>query len=274
MGLVVHRSTDVLEQDPFFATLISGIERRIDPQGYALVLQISADSDSILPRYRRLAAGRRVDGVFLDELVENDPRVALVRELGLPAVAINPDAHFPLPAVRQDCATGIEEAVRHLRDLDHTTIDFLAGPPQFVHSRQRMAAWRRACGLAGIRAGTVHRGWFTYEGGSDAAAHAVRSRQVPTAILCANDLSAMGFMARIQDEGYHVPGHVSVVGYDGVKMGLLSRPSLTTVITDPADVGYHAAGMLLSIVDGSDAADYDVSPARLAVRASTGPLTL
>ena len=63
---------------------------------------------------REPTAGRRVDGVFLDELTVDDPRVDLVRELDLPAVGVNPAAGFPLPAVRQDDSAGIGELVGYL----------------------------------------------------------------------------------------------------------------------------------------------------------------
>ena len=90
VGLVVHRDPFVLESDPFFGSFIGGLESVLDPRGYALILQMGSAADETLDRYRRLAAGRRVDGVFLNELVVDDPRVALVQQLGLPAVGVNP----------------------------------------------------------------------------------------------------------------------------------------------------------------------------------------
>lgn len=274
VGLVVHRDADVLEQDPFFSTFISGVERHLDPQGYALVLQIGEDSGHALERYRRLAASRRVDGVFLDELTDADPRVELVQELGLPAVGINPDPDFPLPAVRQDCVGGIEHAVLHLRNFGHKSVAFISGRARFVHSRQREDAWRAACDSVGVEQGPVMPGHFTFEGGVEAAKTLLKGTEVPTAALCVNDLSAMGFMAEARELGFDVPGDVSVVGYDGARMGALSRPALSTIATSPNEVGYRAAELLLSIIDGKACDDVLLAPAEFVARDSSGPRNL
>lgn len=271
VGLVVHRNPDVLELDPFFGAFINGIESWIDERDFALVLQMSPDAEGALERYRRLAAGGRVDGVFLNEIEIDDPRVDLVRDLGLPAVGINSDAGFPFPSVRQDHRAGIEQLVAHLVELGHRSIGFVAGPERFIHSRQREAAWRDSLAAHGLEPGPVVQGSFTYEGGIEAATTMLAARARPTAVMCANDLSAMGFMAQAQHLGYDVPGDLSVSGYDGIQLGEYLRPALTTIQTQPRQTGYEAGRILLEVIDGHPAADIDIPPAALVVRSSTGP---
>lgn len=270
VGLVVHRDPDVLELDPFFGAFINGIESWIDERDFALVLQTSPDAAGTLERYRRLAAGRRVDGVFLNEIEIDDPRVALVQELGLPAVGINPDAGFPLPSVRQDHAAGIAALIAHLVGLGHRSIGFVGGPPRFIHSRQREAAWRTALAGHGIEPGPVVDGSFTYEGGIEAATTMLAAPARPTAVVCANDLSAMGFMSQAQHLGYDIPGDLSVSGYDGIQLSEYLRPSLTTIQTQPRLTGREAGRLLLEVIDGGMPADVDIPSATLVVRASTG----
>lgn len=271
VGLVVHRDPDVLEMDPFFGGFIGGIESYIDERGFALVLQTSPSSEEVINRYRRLAAGRRVDGVFLNELQVDDPRVAVVLELGLPAVGINPDANFPLPSVHQDHETGIRALVEHLFNLGHERFAFVGGPPQFIHSQQRELAWRSSLKSLGIEPGLVAAGGFTYEGGLEAADAILAARIRPTAVVCANDLSAMGFVAQAQHHGFDVPSDISVAGYDGIQLGGYLRPSLTTVQTSPKLIGFEAARLLLRTIDGESTHDVAVPPAMLVVRDSTGP---
>ncbi|WP_243226649.1 LacI family DNA-binding transcriptional regulator [Microbacterium sp. CIAB417] len=271
VGLVVHRNPDVLELDPFFGAFINGIESWIDERDFALVLQTSSDAAGTLERYRRLAAGKRVDGVFLNEIEIDDPRVALVQELGLPAVGINPEPGFPLPSVRQDHRAAIEQLVDHLVGLGHTSIGFVSGPPRFIHSRQREMAWRLALEARGLRPGPLVPASFTYESGIEAASSMLSVRLRPTAVICANDLSAMGFMAQAQHLGFEIPGDLSVAGYDGIQLAEYVRPSLTTVQTQPRRTGYEAARILLELIDGTPAADADIEPAVLVVRSSTGP---
>lgn len=271
VGLVVHRNPDVLELDPFFGAFINGIESWIDERDFALVLQMSPDAEGALERYRRLAAGGRVDGVFLNEIEIDDPRVDLVRDLGLPAVGINSDAGFPFPSARQDHRAGIEQLVAHLVELGHRSIGFVGGPERFIHSRQREAAWRDSLAAHGLEPGPVVQGSFTYEGGIEAATTMLAARARPTAVMCANDLSAMGFVAQAQHLGYDVPGDLSVSGYDGIQLGEYLRPALTTIQTQPRQTGYEAGRILLEVIDGHPAADIDIPPAALVVRSSTGP---
>ncbi|RLP77509.1 LacI family transcriptional regulator [Mycetocola tolaasinivorans] len=272
VGLVVHRDPDVLELDPFFGGFIGGIESYIDERGFALVLQTSPGASEILERYRRLAAGRRVDGVFLNELEVDDARVPTVQDLGLPAVGIGADDAFPLPSVRQDHRPGIDALVEHLTELGHTHFAFVGGPPRFVHSRQRELAWRESLTARGITPGPVVDGGFTYEGGIAAANALLANRTRPTAVICANDLSAMGFIAQAQHHGFDVPGDLSVAGYDGIQLGSYLRPTLTTIQTSPNQIGFEAARLLLQAIDGEPTVDVNVPAAELVIRHSTGPV--
>lgn len=270
VGLVVNRTPDVLEFDPFFGAFMGGIEACIDARGYALVLQISPGADDLQERYRRLAAGARVDGVFLNELEVDDARVALVQELGLPAVGVNAAASFPLPAVRQDHEEGIESLVEHLVELGHRHIALIGGPARFLHSTERERSWRAALHRRGIDPGQVMDGGFTYLGGAQAAAALMEGERRPTAIVCANDLSAMGAIAELTHRGLTVPGDVSVAGYDGIQLGEFLRPALTTIQTSPSAVGFEAGNVLLDLIEQGRADDVTVPHARFVARGTTG----
>ncbi|KPG82885.1 substrate-binding domain-containing protein, partial [Frigoribacterium sp. RIT-PI-h] len=182
---------------------------------------------------------------------------------------------FPLPAVRQDDSAGIGELVEHLVSLGHRRFAHVAGPGRFVHSQRRGAAWRDALGAAGHDPGVVVEADFTYDGGARAAARLfgpdapVDGR--PTAVFCANDLAAIGFMTELDRLGVRVPGDVSVAGFDGIELGSYVRPGLTTLTTAPRLIGAEAARLLLSAVEGETVTDAEIQPARLLVRVSTGP---
>jgi len=273
IGLVVQRSPDVLESDPFFGALIGGIETAIDGHDYALILQVAADDADAENHYRRLAANRRVDGVILDELRDHDPRIALVQELALPAVAIIPDKDtFPLSAVRQSSAPGITELVDHLVALGHARIAHVSGSPHYVHTRERIEAWREALEAHGLQPGPLIPGDFTSTGGHRAADQLLALADRPTAVVCANDLCAVGLMNRLQDRGLTIPQDVSVTGFDGIALGEYVRPALTTVRSTPARVGKTAALLLLDTIRNPTAIHTKtVLPGRMVVRASTGP---
>jgi DNA-binding LacI/PurR family transcriptional regulator len=274
IGLVVQREPDVLESDPFFGGFIGGIEVAIAGRGYALVLQIGFDEAHADSRYRELAANRRVDGVIVNEVRIDDPRIDLVRELGLPAVGIVPDLpDFPLPHVRQSAVGVVTELVGHLTGLGHTRIAHVAGPPGYVHSRERAEAWRHALEAAGLEPGPLLTADFTYASGRRAADELLGLDEPPTAAVCVNDLSAVGFMVRAQELGVRIPEDMSITGYDGIELGTYIRPTLTTVQTSPRRMGFAAATLLLDLIESKTGTvdDVDVPAGTLVVRQSTGP---
>jgi len=272
VGFILQRDPEVLGSDPFFGAFIGGVESVLGERGYALVLQVASGAEETLARYRRLADDNRVDGVFLSEIELDDERTALLQTLDLPVVAINADRDgFPFASVRQDHVAGIERLMTYLAALGHRRIAHVSGPAQFIHSRQRELAWRRALADLELEAGAVVEGDFSYEGGRRAAEEMLVGRDLPTAVLCANDLTAVGFMARANELGFSVPGDISVVGYDGIPLGEYVRPTLTTLGTSPRLIGAEAARLLLDQIEGAAPIDVDVPPVELLVRDSTGP---
>ena len=90
VGLVIARPPETLRADPFFPSFIAGVESELATHGYALLLQVVPEHDGEQQTYRRLAVEGRVDGVFLTDLLVEDPRPALLEELGLPTVIVGP----------------------------------------------------------------------------------------------------------------------------------------------------------------------------------------
>jgi len=155
LGLVMARPPETLRADPFFPSFIAGLESEISRTGYALLLQVVPEHEAEHESYRRLSAEGRVDGVFLTDLYVDDPRPALLAELGLPAVIIGPAlSETYWPAVGVDDQPGITAAVEHLLELGHTRIAHVSGPSVMVHGRSRREAWASALAGAGHPEGT------------------------------------------------------------------------------------------------------------------------
>lgn len=271
VGLVIQRSSSVIATDPFFAGFISGIESVLEDGGYALVLQVAPTRQRAVDRYRRLAADHRVDGVFLTDVSTPDSRFDLVRKLAIPAVAVNATpAWRGISAVRQSHEPGINALLDHLVGLGHRRIAHVSGPKDFIHAHDRETAWRDYLSNARIRPGVLIEEDFSLAGGSRAAAAMLRRKPRPTAVFCANDLMAIGFIAKATEMGFSVPGDISVAGYDDIDFGAYARPSLTTVATAPLSLGVESARVLLDMINGEPAARVDTEPTSLIIRASTG----
>ncbi|MEU6579005.1 LacI family DNA-binding transcriptional regulator [Streptomyces sp. NPDC046805] len=272
VGLVLTREPELIGTDPFFPGFMAGIETVISETGDGLMLQMSRPGDEV-ETYRRLAADRRVDGVFLTDLRVDDPRPALVTELGLPAVAVGPvEAGTDLPTVNLDDRPAVRGAVQHLVELGHRDIAYVAGPEQFVHARRRRQAWADALAEAGLPCGPLMTGGFTAAGGAQATRALLDRRTAsPTAIVYGNDLSATAGMAVAQEAGLRLPGDLSVVGFDDVPLATWTSPPLTTCRSNPVSWGRAAAQALVEVVEQGTAADVELDPATLVIRGSTGP---
>jgi DNA-binding LacI/PurR family transcriptional regulator len=259
VGLVIERPSTVIESDPFFAGFLAGVEVVLSRKGYALVLQLADNRPAAIERYRRLALDHRIDGAFLTDMAQNDARVPMLQDLELPAVAVNPAPNCGVPAVRQDHLPGLEQLMDRLIGLGHRRIAHVAGRRGLIHTRQRVEVWRSAVTEAGLTPGALVYGDFTTESGSRAADRILAGpEEWPTAVVCANDLMAIGFIARASSLGVDVPGQMSVTGFDGLEIGAYVRPALTTVATSPRALGEAAARLLLGILAGEQLADVDV----------------
>lgn len=275
VGLVVRRDPTVLGSDPFFGAFIAGIESALARQGYALVLQVSSNPDEDLARYRRLAADRRVDGVLLNELTHHDPRLALMREIGMPAVAITETAVECPAVVLQDNSAPIRALVEHFLALGHRRFAHVSGPSGYLHATGRRDVWQQTLARRGFPGQPVFESDFTYAGGARAAEALLEMPQAerPTAVFCANDLMAAGFLTRAGDLGAAVPDAISVAGFDGTDLATYIRPTLTTVTTSPETLGNTATSLLLKVIDGAPhPAVVKTGHPALVVRDSVGPV--
>ena len=270
VGLVVARPPEILRADAFFPSFISGLEAVLSERGHALLLMVAEHDDAVT--YRRLAKEGRVDGVFVTDLQVDDPRPALLAELGLPAVVVGPSVGDDVPTLGVDDAPGIRAAVDHLVGLGHRHIAHVSGPQSMVHGRSRRTAWADALRAPGLPEGICVEADFSAGSGAAATRQLLDLAEPPTAIVFANDLMAMAGLSLAVSRGVSVPGQLSVTGYDDMEIAAHLQPSLTTVTTDVVTWGRAAATRLLEMVDGRDPSPVDLPPARLVVRASTGPV--
>lgn len=268
-GLVIGRSPDVIAADPFFPSFIAGVEDEFSISGQVLVLAAATPGRHEEDTYRGLVADRRVDGVILSDLRADDPRIALVAELGIAAVTLGvPDVPSPFTSVSVDDGAGIRLAVDHLADLGHTDIAHVAGPAEMLHGRSRTAAFERAAAARGIRSRVVATDFSAADGAR--ATDALLDADVPpTAIVYSNDNMAIAGLGRAQRRGLIVPRDLSITGFDDIEIGRHLHPALTSVATDARGWGASAARALLAATTGAPAEARMLPDPRLIVRAST-----
>jgi len=272
-GFVLARPPELIGSGPHFLSFVAGVESVLAPAGYALVLKVVPVGAGEEASYRRLAAEGRVDGVLVSDLRTNDPRIAYLEELSLPAVTLNrPDVRSPFPAVCLDDRVGIAQAVRHLVELGHVRIGHVSGPLEFLHGRSRCKAWAAAVEQAGLPPGPLVVSDFTAAGGAAATRGLLHRADAPSAIVYANDVMAIAGISMAQMLGLRVPDDLSVTGFDGTDLASHMQPPLTTISTNLFGWGQSAATTLLAGVGRgrlNDIPDVQCEPAQLQVRNST-----
>ncbi|WP_419999048.1 LacI family DNA-binding transcriptional regulator [Streptomyces boninensis] len=272
LGLVIRRPPELLSTDPFFLQFVAGVETGLAPLGYALVLQVVPDEEAERQAYERLARDGRVDGVFLTDMRADDPRPALVTDLGLGALIVGPpQSGSPVPALAADDGSGVRRAVGHLRSLGHRWIGHVTGAEGYVHTEARRAAWRAALADAGLPEIPPAEADFTGAAGARATHELLDLDRPPTAIVYANDLMAIAGIAAATSRGLRVPSDLSVVGFDDIPLADCIAPPLTTVRQDVPAWGRAAAEALVALAEGREVTETELPPVAFVVRGSTAP---
>ena len=162
-------------------------------------------------------------------------------------------------------------AVEHLIGLGHKNIAFIQGPEGTPTSLRRLYGFQRALDQAGL---PVINQWlmpgeYTQQSGYLAMKDLLNGSILPTAVFCANDLTALGALEAAKQLGYRVPQDLSIVGFDDIDEAALASPPLTTIRLSPRYVGNVAAETLLERLQGRQEPTHAVIEGSLIIRQST-----
>src|SRR5690349_2306933 len=270
IGLVLLRSSAALTVEAFRRCLIAGIQAELAGRGFGLALQLVADLDAEAEVHRRWSAERRVDGVLVCDPRPDDPRIAMVRRLGLPAALIASTPDDGLPGAWCDDTGWTLELVEHLAGLGHVRIARVSGPAGMVHTTIRDDTMARACAERGL-ALTIVRADYTGRAGAERTRELLRDPGRPTAIVYDNDVMAVAGLGVAGELGLAVPGEVSLVACEDSPLCQVVGPPLTVIRRDIAAYGGLAAAQLFAALDGEIRPPVRAESGRLEVRRSTGP---
>ncbi|MCM4076747.1 LacI family DNA-binding transcriptional regulator [Paractinoplanes hotanensis] len=272
VGLTLCRPARILSIEPFFMGLISGFEAELAARSYALTLQVVATPEHEVEVYRRWWGERRIDGVIVTDLRENDVRIPVLQQLQLPAVVIGgPGDTGKIAQVWSDDAGAITEAVRYLVALGHRRIARVGGLPDLLHTRTRTRAFEEVCTSLGLNEAVTMPSDYTGEEGGRATRRLLIGADRPTAVIYDNDVMAVAGLAVAQEMGLSVPGDLSIVAWDDSPLCSLVHPPLTALSRDIAEYGAHAARELLAAIDGKQVSNVEAGTAHLTPRGSTAP---
>ncbi len=271
LGVIVRRI-----DDPFFGEVVDGIEEALQAEGYSLFLAASHRDPEREKGIIRAMSEHRVDGVIICSTQIGVEQVAQLQKFGVPAVLVNNQARETLTSsVFHDDEHGSYEMTRYLIGLGHTRIGYLGNANAGKTNEDRLRGYQRALAEAGlpveeafIKAGPNG----LAEGGALAMQDCLQLAQRPSALLCYNDMMAIGAIQTLQTAGFRVPEDCSIAGFDNISLSAYVTPPLTTFHQPKKEIGREAAQMMLRRLQAQEknaAPEIKLLRGKLIARAST-----
>lgn len=226
-GLVVSEITN-----PFFPEIVQEFEDTAVRHNYEVLLTSTAHDPWRIDLAVRRMIERRVEGVAVVTFGVDESLLKDLKSRNVPLVFLNFGPRLPrVSNIRIDHLHGIRQAVQHLAALRHRRIAFISGPLRLRSALARQEAFAQCMEEIGLTTEPEYliEGDHTMEGGIAAMNRFLRLRKRPTAVLCANDMTALGAMRASYIRGIHVPKDLSVVGFDDIRLAKFVTPRLTTV---------------------------------------------
>lgn len=269
-GLIV---SDI--SNPFFSAIVQrftelGIEHK-----YEIVLSSAAEDPNLLDAVARRMMERRVDGVAILTFETVNSMVKVFRGRNVPVLAMDALPSELVKSLRIDYQHGMRQAVQHLAALGHVRIAFISGPVHQRTAAMRKAAFHECITEIGLRTipELLFAGDHTMEGGMKAMSALGALPDRPSAVICSNDLTAIGVMRQAFDLSVDVPRDLSVIGFEDIRMAQFTIPALTAVEISQTVIAETAFRALLqsaqSPSNGSSHQAYTIKT-NLWLRGSTG----
>ncbi len=270
LGLMVSEITN-----PFFPELVQEFENLAVGQGYEVMIGSTnyepARTESLIRRMLQ----RNVDGIAVMTFGIEEDLVQKLVDREFPLVFVDRGPQLPnLRLLKVDYGEGIRQAVQHLAALGHRMIAFISGPLRLRSAVARRDAYLKSMDELGLIVPAEHlvEGDHTMEGGMRAMERLIALSELPTAVLCSNDMTAIGVLHALYRTDLKVPRDICVVGYDDIHLVQFMLPPLTTVQMSCKELAAAAVEALRAGIEKNhpmaDRTEWQI-PTRLVVRQST-----
>ena len=268
-GLIVSEITN-----PFFPELIQGFEDIAVANGYEILVSSTNHDPKRMSHCIRRMLERKVEGVAVMTFGIEEPLLDQLAKRKVPLVFVDIGPTRPgISLLKVDYRHGILQGVQHLAALGHKDIGFISGPLTLHSAQSRRTAFStslKECGIA-LNPTWIIEGDHTMEGGIASMEHLLAAATIPTAVLCSNDMTAIGVLHKLYRAGLRVPDDLSVIGFDDIHIAEVTIPPLTTVQMSRFEIARAAVTALRTLVEEPENSqrEYNIQT-DLIVRESTG----
>jgi len=247
LGLIVSEITN-----PFFPEIVQTFAKLGVQHNYEILLSSIDHDPRLLEITARQMIERRVAGVAILTFGDELPLVDALTARNVPVFVVDADSSRPLlNTVQIDYEHGIRQAVQHLAALGHERIAFIGGPQHLKTAAARKSAVKKCMEEIGLEhpPELFVDGDHTIEAGMHALSALVAIPDSPSAVLCSNDMTAIGVMRAAFDLGLNIPQDLSVVGFDDIRLAQFMTPPLTTVQMSQTEIAQLSFSALLDSLE-------------------------
>ncbi|WP_170427203.1 LacI family DNA-binding transcriptional regulator [Ruegeria arenilitoris] len=259
-------------ENAIFARGLQAFQEELHQRGYTLLVSSSAYRPEIEEEQIRTLIARGADGLLLIGH-DRDPKIYdYLNQRKIPVLSAwsyAPEA--PVPSVGFDNRAAMFELARHVIQLGHKRIGVISGIVEGNdRARMRVEGIRDAVNKLGAEALALIETPYEIENGASAFRDLMQRERPPTAILCGNDVLAVGALRQAQEMGLDVPGDVSITGFDDIELARIVSPALTTVHVPHREMGRKAAQQLIEMVENQTDAEGEQLATHIVNRPSLG----
>jgi DNA-binding LacI/PurR family transcriptional regulator len=267
VAVIIPEDTHRFFGDPFFASIVSGVNATVASSPYVLTLFIASnDPGDKMVGYARSGS---IDGAIVVSHHTSDTFVSAIASAVPVVYAGRPENERVGDFyVDVDNVSGARDAVEYLIGQGRRRVATVTGPASMSAGIDRLAGYRAAMRGAGLPEFAVEDGDFTAEGGAAAMRRILEGRGRPDAVFFASDLMARGALSVLQAARVRVPEELAVVGFDDSQLATSGSPTLTTMRQPSFLQGQTMARVLLDVLDGGDPPRATILPTELIVRES------
>ncbi len=258
-----------------FANTIHALQKTLDEAGYMLLLASHEFNADVEVRATRALIERGIDGLVLLGTTHDPSVFRAIESHQIPYVltwALDESGRHP--CVGFNSRTAAIRLANYLLDLGHCEFAMISGiTANNERAKERREGVREAIAARGARlpAARIVEKPFTLSAGREGLREVMIGDALPTAVICGNDVLAIGAMAECNAQGITIPQQVSITGFDDMEIASLMTPGLTTMHFPTTELGAYAAHHLLSRLTGKSVDLHTELPVELVVRGTTAP---
>ena len=277
VGILFTESLNIGLEHPLYAGVIESFKMTISDHGYDTIF-ITSNIGKKKTSYLNHCIYRNVNGVFVCTYTGLDPMLKELLESDIKCVTTDVDYNHNVPIILSDNISGIKMAYDYLFDLGHRKIALISGPLNTLSGRERLEAYKKALEAKNqiFREYYVAYAYdYDFNSGRTTCSRLLEqcSHDMPTAIIAASDILAIGAITEMESRGISVPNDISIIGFDDIEIAHYIKPGLTTIRQDRKKLGKVIADTLVAYINQEEVPSRTLIPVSLVERGTCIPVS-